>query len=295
MIGTLAILVAIHLGWPATAGEVLRQTVTSSALKRELSYLVYLPDDYQSSNQRYPVLYLLHGAGGDENIWIDRGDIKERADRLIASGAIPPAILVMPGCVSCWWVDGAKDKAETAFWSDLVPAIDERYRTLPSKQGRLIAGVSAGGYGAVRFAMKYPDRIAAVAAFSPAVYAVTPPVVSSARRDPPFKTADGQFNQSLWSAENYPRLAGRYFAQEARVPFYLVSGDGDELGIAFETALLFKLILEQQPDLAELRIVDGRHDWGVWGRTMDDALRYLFRFTLRTHAAVKPSATGAAP
>ena len=248
--------------------------------------LVYLPDGYQKSQHRYPVLYLLHGAGGDESTWVDRAAIQERTDRLIANGDIPPAIVVMPGCPGCWWVDGAKDKAETAFWSDVVPAIEQRFRTLEAKAGRLIAGVSAGGYGAVRFAMKYPERIGAVAALSPAIYAVTPPARSSARRDPPFLRPDGQFNQALWAAENYPRLASRYFEQPVRVPFYLVSGNRDELGIAYETTQLYTMIAEKQAGLVELRIVDGRHDWTVWNESLDDAMKFVFHVVPRSHASL---------
>ena len=151
----------------AYAGEIRAESLPSKALGRAMPYEIYLPDGYESGRQHYPVLYLLHGAGGDERSWSERGHIREKADQLIASGAIPPAIIVMPGCPACWWVDGAKDKAETAFWSDLVPTIEMRYRTIETRGGRLIAGLSAGGYGAVRFALRYPDRIAAGAALSP--------------------------------------------------------------------------------------------------------------------------------
>ncbi len=250
----------------------------SKVLGRDMPYVIYLPDGYQGGRQHYPVLYLLHGAGGDEKSWSDRGHIREKADRLIAAGAIPPAIIVMPGCPACWWVDGAKDKAETAFWSDLVPIIDMRYRTIDSRGGRLVAGLSAGGYGAVRFALRYPDRIAAAAALSPAVYTEPVPLLSAARVQPPFLTPDGQFNQAAWDTQNYPALLSRYFSQSFRVPLFLVAGDNDKFGIAFETALLFKRMFERQPDQVELRVVDGDHSWKVWESTIDLAMRYVFQF-----------------
>jgi enterochelin esterase-like enzyme len=224
------------------------------------------------------VLYLLHGAGGDENSWVDRGHITETADTLIRNGGIPPTLIVMPGCPACWWTDGAKDKAETAFWSELIAAVAKRYRTIETRDGRLVAGLSAGGYGAVRFALKYPDQIVAAAAFSPAIYATTPPAASSARSQPPFLGPDGQFSQDAWNARNYPSLTDHYFSQPYRVPMYLVSGDGDSFGIAFETALLFKTMFEQQPKLTELRIVDGDHNWSVWASAVGDAMKYMFRF-----------------
>jgi len=280
-------------GAGAQAGTLVREAVPSAALKRDMAYVVYLPDGYEpSGGPSYPVLYLLHGAGCDETVWAERGAIVERADRLIHEGSMPPTIVVMPSCPGCWWVDGGKDKAETAFWTDFVPAIEARYRTLGNAHGRLIAGVSAGGFGAVRFALKYPDRVAAVAALSPAVYAVTPPARSLARRDPAFLRPDGQFNQALWSAENYPRLGPRYFEQPVRVPFYLMSGNSDELGIAFETIQLYKMLAEGQPDLVQLNLVEGRHDWTLWSANLDAAMIFLGRHVPRHHASMGTQSPG---
>jgi S-formylglutathione hydrolase FrmB len=279
----------IRIGWAfialfawqmalAHAGEIRTEAFPSKALGRDMRYAIYLPDGYQNGRRQYPVLYLLHGAGGDERSWMERGQIEEKADSLIASGAIPPAIIVMPGCPACWWVDGAKDKAETAFWFDLVPMIDRRYRTIEARGGRVIAGLSAGGYGAVRFALRYPDRIAAAAALSPAVYTESVPLISAARQQPPFLTPDGRFDQAAWDAHNYPALFDRYFAQSFRVPLYLVSGDADKFGVAFETALLFERMSERQADQLELHIVGGDHSWKVWEATIDQAMRYIFQF-----------------
>jgi enterochelin esterase-like enzyme len=277
------------------ASELRSESFASKSLGHDMSFVVYLPEGYAGGHQHYPVLYLLHGAGGDERAWAERGHIKEKADRLIASGAIPPAIIVMPGCPACWWVDGAKEKAETAFWSDLVPIVDLRYRTLETRGGRLVAGLSAGGYGAVRFALRYPDRIAAAAALSPAVYSDSVPQLSAARTQPPFLAASGQFNQAAWDAQNYPSQLDKYFAQSFRVPLYLVSGDNDKLGIAFETALLFKRMFQKQPDQVELRVVDGDHSWKVWETTIDDAMKYIFQFADRPRAAARTATvTGSA-
>ncbi len=283
----LAAYVAIVAGYSASAGQIRAETVVSKSLGREMPYLIYIPDGYDGARNNYPVLYLLHGAGGNERAWADLGHIKEKADKLIASGAIPPALIVMPGCPACWWVDGAKDKAETAFWADLIPAIDARYRTLNTRGGRLIAGLSAGGYGAVRFALRYPDRIAAVAALSPAIYTEGVPAISAARTQPPFLGPDGKFSQGAWDAQNYPRVINSYFGQPYRVPFYLVTADGDRLGIAFETALLFKRIFEKQPEQVELRVIDGDHSWKVWENAIDDAMRYIFQFAESPHPVAR--------
>lgn len=253
----------------------------SIVLGRDFPFSIYLPDGYDQGQLRYPVLYLLHGAGGDETAWMKMGRIKSTADQLIDGKAMPPAIIVMPGCPGCWWVDGAVDKAETAFWSELVPAIQRRYRTIEAREGRLVAGLSAGGYGAVRFAMRYPDRIAAAAALSPAVYAETPPAISSARVQAPFLKPDGTFDQASWNARNYTSLIDWYFNQKQHVPFFLVSGDDDRYGIAFETMVLFKRLQGHQPEAAELRIVDGDHSWDIWAKSIEPAMRYVFRYADR--------------
>jgi enterochelin esterase-like enzyme len=303
-IGGVALMRLKSVGWllaffgllcaPAMGGEIRRETLYSRNIGQELPFLVYVPDGYGLSGENYPVLYLLHGVGDNERAWTERGAIQAKADRLIASGAIPPALIVMPGCAKCWWADGAQDKAETAFWGELVPAVAIRYRTIEAREGRVIAGFSAGGYGAVRFALKYPDRLAAAAAFSPAIYAESPPAASAARTQSPFVGPDGRFDQAAWSEQNYPRLINGYFEQGRRVPLYLVAGDNDRLGIAFETVLFFKRIFEKQPDLAELRVVDGGHGWTAWSGAVEDVLTYLFRFTAKPVMAARPARNGLA-
>ncbi len=278
----------------AFGGELRTESVSSPSLGRDVKVLVYLPDGYENGRLRYPVLYLLHGANADEKAWVDFGHIREKADALIASGKIPPAIIVMPGCPSMWWVDGANDKAESAFWMDIVPAVGKRYRTIETRGGRLLAGLSAGGYGAVRYGLRYPEKVAAVAALSPAVYAKSPPATSAARINPPFLHPDGKFNQKSWEEHNYPQLIEGYFAQPLRLPFYLVSGDNDSYGIAFETALLFKQLYERQPDLSELRVVDGGHSWSVWEPAINDALAYVFKFAERPQTVTGATTTTAA-
>ncbi len=249
----------------------------SAGLDGKFPYHAYLPDGYDQGSRRYPIIYLLHGAGGDEASWLTEGHAKVTLDRLIARGTIPPVIVVMPGCRGCWWVDGPSLKAETAFWADLVPEVERRFRVVGTRQGRFIAGLSAGGYGAVRYALRYPDRVGAVAALSPAVYADTPPEISSARVQPPFRKADGSFDEAVWKQKNYPACIGDYFKQVHRVAFYLMSGDDDRYGIAFETMTLYRRLRERQSEHAELRIVDGDHTWSVWSVALENALAFLLK------------------
>ncbi len=274
----------------AFAGELRSDAIFSKALGRNLPYTAYLPDGYQNGQLRYPVLYLLHGAGGDERTWAELGHIREKADRLIATGIIPPAIIIMPGCPACWWVDGAKDRAETAFWSDFVPFVDLHYRTIDSRGGRLVAGLSAGGYGAIRYALRYPDRLAAAAALSPAIYTGAVPQFSAARAQPPFLGADGKFDRAAWDRQNYPALLEEYFAQPDRVPFYFVSGDRDRLGIARESAIIFQRLSRRQSGMVEMRIMEGDHNWKVWEKAIDAAIEYVFQFASKPQPQMRTAA-----
>ena len=110
----------------------------------------------------YPVLYLLHGHGGKLYDWATLGHIQPTADALIARGDIPPAIIVMPDAGTTWYVD-RKEKMETAVIQDLVGDVQRTFRVIDARNGRLIAGLSMGGYGALRFVLKYPETFAAAA------------------------------------------------------------------------------------------------------------------------------------
>jgi S-formylglutathione hydrolase FrmB len=270
-------LLALLLAAPALAGVVATREFKSAALVRQWSYAVYLPDGYDTSNLRYPVLYLLHGAGGDLNNWIVLGNIQATADALIAHGEIPPAIIVMPDAGESWYVD-RKERMETAVLQDLIPDVERHFRTVPRREGRLIGGLSMGGYGALRFALKYPEMFAAAALLSPAIYDPEPPEHSGARQAAPFVAPD--FDAAVWRSLNYPALWDAYLQKKTPVPMYINSGDDDHLFIEAEAAKLYALLRKnKQP--AELRIVDGGHAWPVWESTIGDALRYVFRFATR--------------
>ena len=87
---TLLTMWALALSATAFAGEVFLETFRSQALGRDYKYTVYLPDSYQKDDKKYPILYLLHGAGGDENEWLAKGGLRETMDAMIARKLIKP-------------------------------------------------------------------------------------------------------------------------------------------------------------------------------------------------------------
>ena len=270
----------LMLSLSSQASEVITREFSSPTLKRTWAYNVYLPSDYQASKLAYPVLYLLHGRGNDFREWLGEGHIQTTADELIAKGEIPAAIIVMPDGGNSWYVD-RDELMETALLRDLPAEIETNFRALRTREGRLIGGFSMGGYGALRLVLKYPDRFAAAALLSPAIYDPVPPMGSSAREPGVFGAR--KFDEKLWRRLNYPRLWPAYLAKKTPVPMYINSGDDDVFAIEVEAVRLYSLIKAQhQP--AELRIVDGAHAWPVWESTIGDAMKYIFRYAARPSA-----------
>ncbi|HVF17855.1 MAG TPA: alpha/beta hydrolase family protein [Steroidobacteraceae bacterium] len=270
-------LLALSIVSPAFASVIVTREFDSKALSRKWSYNVYLPEGYDGSTLRYPVLYLLHGNSGNFNDWTVQGRIQPTADELMESGQIPQAIIVMPDAGSTWYVD-RKEQMETAFLQDLMPDVEAQFRTIATRNGRVIGGLSMGGYGSLRFALKHPEKFAAAALLSPAIYDPEPPESSGARRVGVFGAA--QYDGEIWKQYNWPTLWDTFIAKKQPVPMYINSGDDDDFMIESEATKLYSLLRKnKQP--AELRIVNGAHTWAVWESTIGDAMKYVFRYASR--------------
>ncbi len=273
--GVMSLLLACSVG--ASASSVVSASIPSKELARDWTYTVYLPTGYETSGLNYPVLYLLHGNGGNENDWAVQGHIQATTDALVASGEIPPTIIVMPAAGTTWYVD-RKERMESAFLNDLMPAVESRYRTIKARSGRLVAGLSMGGYGALRFALLRPELFQAAALLSPAIYDPVVPATSSAQRVGVF--GENTYDPAIWTALNYPSLWDKFLEKKIAVPMYINSGDDDDFNIEMEATRLYeRLRAAKQP--AELRIVNGAHTWAVWESTIGDAMKYMYRTVSR--------------
>jgi len=149
---------------PATvAGPTLEDRVfESTSLGRQMHYRVLLPEGYNATERRYPVLYLLHGWNGDYKNWETRTNLFEYAKGL-------PMIIVMPDAENSWYVNSAtvpQDKFEDYIIKDLIKDVDDHWRTIRSPHRRAIAGLSMGGYAAIKFALQYPDLFTFAASLS---------------------------------------------------------------------------------------------------------------------------------
>jgi S-formylglutathione hydrolase FrmB len=171
-----------------------------------------------------------------------------------------------------------KENMETAVTKDLIADVEQNWRALSTRTGRLVGGLSMGGYGAMRLSLKYPEMFAAAALLSPAIYNPEPPETSAARRVGVFGSPD--YDPAIWKEYNYPALWDAYIAKKMPVPMYINSGDDDDFFIEHEVAQFYFLLrTNKQP--AELRIVDGAHVWTVWESTIGDAMKYIFRYAER--------------
>jgi enterochelin esterase-like enzyme len=254
---------------PALASTVVSRSFHSDALGRDWGYTIYLPTGYRHDAARLPVLYLLHGNNGDATDWLTQGHLQNAADALIEHKDIPPVVIVMPQGGTAWYVD-RKEKMETAFFDDLLPEIETHYAVSTQRSGRMIGGVSMGGFGALRYALTQPELFCGAMLLSPAIYSNEPPRASAARRVGVF--GDRQFDPRVWHELNYPAQWQRYMNQPYRLPMFIAAGD-DDLDIQADASLLYThLRLAGNP--AALRIIDGGHTWEVWSALLPAALKY---------------------
>lgn len=166
-------------------GTVSKVWYHSDALDLDRRLTVYTPAGYETSGKRYPVFYLLHGMGGDENAWSELGRTAQIMDNLIAQGKAKPMIVVMtngnaaleaaPGESSQGFTAPSMNlpktmegSFETAF-PEVVKFIDKTYRTQANKKGRAIAGLSMGGFHSMHISKQYPDMFNYVGLFSAAI------------------------------------------------------------------------------------------------------------------------------
>jgi len=139
------------------------ETFASKVLESDVSYLVYLPPGYEKETKRCPVIYWLHGLGGNQRA--GASIFVPHVDSAIRKGAMPPAIVVIVnGMVNSFYCDWANGKRpiESVIVKDLIPHVDKTYRTVPRRDGRIIQGYSMGGYGAAHLAFKYPEVFGSV-------------------------------------------------------------------------------------------------------------------------------------
>ncbi len=265
-----------------SASTIIKSEMNSEHLKRALKYNVFLPDGYDSSSAKYPVLYLLHGNGDNENAW---SVIYRVLDSLISNKKIPPVIAVTPSGARGWWVNSS-DKYESAVINELIPHIDSTCKTIKSRESRMVFGYSMGGFGALRYGLVYSDLFSACAIFSPALYSEAPPENSSARTTGAFGLP---FSLSIWDSLNYPASIKTFLSKQYKEFFFIGAGDDDwnnpegrKYNIEFQSLLLYETLHKELGLPGELRIINGDHSWKVWSPLFTEAIQLMMKYREQT-------------
>jgi len=253
---------------------ILTKTMKSEILNTEKEYTIYLPSDYGDSDKKYPVLYLLHGAWGNSQSWIEYGNLKEIADKSIRAGEALSMIIVMPDARGLADDHGGKNmgyfnvpdwRYEDYFFEELIPYVDNNYRTIANKYNRSIAGLSMGGGGAIAYAQIHPSYFSVAVSLSGCVGYCSS---EDARK------IDIEFDKSLGRTD--PTL----FVQNAddeqitklkAIKWYIDCGDDDFLYNG--NIALYKAMREKEI-LLEYRMRDGGHTWSYWQGSLPAVLSY---------------------
>lgn len=264
--GERADLYAVH---DVPHGTVSKQWYHSDKLGMDRRLTVYTPAGYESSGKRYPVFYLLHGMGGDENAWTELGRAAQILDNLIAQGKAEPMIVVMtngnaalqaaPGESSLGFaaptinlpktMDGSFEDA----FPEVVNFIDRNYRTVRSKKARAIAGLSMGGFHSMHISKQYPDMFDYVGLFSAAME--------------PYKDVHSPV---------YDDLDAKLKAQFSRKPalYWIAIGDTDFL---YEANKAYRKKLDDNGYKYEYYETPQGHIWKNWRIYLTEFVPQLFK------------------
>ncbi len=294
-------------------GEVSTETFHSDALGVDKHVLVYLPAGYAANpTTRWPVFYYLHGLGGNETNWIRLGKLDVAADAMNLA-----AIVVMPDGDDKFYIDSPTptdydacmrdgtglfipkepraetcvhaNKYETYIIKDLVGWVDATYRTIATRDGRGIAGLSMGGYGALVLGMRHPDMFAASASHSGVAswFLKGPRPYVSGQAD--LVTDVTNWGSTLgvmgkWIRELFgPDIgfwrdhdAGNLVAklEPGELALYLDVGTEDDLGLDLGAAYLHDLLTQRKIEHTYFT-GPGHHDFPFWSARVGKSLAFL--------------------
>jgi enterochelin esterase-like enzyme len=245
-------------------GIVRTEAYKSKSLGTDRKVVVYTPPDYDKSSNRYPVLYLLHGAGSTETSWTARGQAHVILDNLIADGKMKPLVVVMPfGYAFARTAEGGRgDAAENKqqrdgfardFLEDVIPLIDAKFRVYADRDHRAIAGLSLGGAQSLAIGLSHTDLFSRVAGFSSAMGAATNPA-----------TGGVDFDQVLADSA--------HINKQLKL-LWVGCGTEDTL---FESNTAFANLLSKHKIEHVFRVTGGAHTYAVWQRYLNEVAPVLF-------------------
>jgi len=262
----------------------------SNLVGASLPYNVILPADYETAKTtRYPVLYLLHGLTGHYPDWVSRSHVADYAREY-------RMIVVTPEGNDSWYTNSGTvttDKYESYILEELIPDVQRRYRTIEARYGRAIAGLSMGGYGAIKFGLKSPATFVFAASMSGAFGVtrftekdVSPLWHASLKLFGPLGSETRKANDLFEIIENLPA------ARIASLPyFYFDCGTEDAPQIFSYNQQLARLMFDKKIS-HEFRQLAGDHSWAYWDQQIRPILAIAAQ-KMRMPRALKPKTRAA--
>jgi putative tributyrin esterase len=237
----------------------------SNLVGKTLPYAVVLPPGYgliTARRIRYPVLYLLHGWSGHYNSWTDQ-------TALVQYAAENRMIVIAPEGGNGWYTDSAtvpSDLYEAYVIQELIADIDRRFRTIADRRGRSIAGVSMGGYGALKFGFKYPEKFTLAASVSGALDA-------NVRTDETsIMQTFGEPGSAARKANDLNGLAREFPShRQPLLPYIYLDCGTDDPWLASNRD--FAGVLLERKIVHEYRQLPGNHVWNYWDRQLREVMR----------------------
>ncbi len=251
----------------------------SKLMKREMPYRVILPVNYETNkSEKFSVVYLLHGLTGHFDNWTDKAKLVEYAKNY-------NYIIVTPEGGNGWYSDSAmieNDKYESYIVQELIPEIEKKFRANTNRESRAIAGLSMGGYGSLKFGLKYPDKFVLVGSFSGALRAAEwtekeiggsgwKPLIDSIKNV--YGAADSETRKQN---DIFKILKAKTVDEAKNLPFfYLDCGTEDMLVLQ---ARDFNIMLGEKKIPHEYRELPGIHDWNFWDMQIQEFLKVSKKF-----------------
>jgi enterochelin esterase-like enzyme len=259
-------------------------TMESKLLNTNVNYSVYLPDGFDTNDELYPVVYLLNGYTGDETNWSQYGNLKEIADQLITNKQVNPMVIVMPDGDDRLYMnkDDGTYPYEDMFITEFLPFIEKAYRIKQDKTYRALSGLSMGGAGTLRLALKYNNLFNSCAAYSSAIMTEEEVITNSSpemdnyfgRVDTTIKGLKGEerITETIKSYDVLNLVKTENNETLKTVNIYFDCGDDDFLAIG-NAQLHIELKKKKIPH--EYRVRDGEHNWGFWRKSLPEGLQFI--------------------
>ena len=244
--------------------------IPSASLPSPADCFVLTPPSYERSPaRRYPVLIFLHDGYGNVRT-LDRRGVADELHARMADGRLPEFLVAAPGAAGSWFSDShdGKRRWEEFLTGDFLRALETRYRIVPGERGRAITGISMGGFGAVKIALKHPELFASVSALSGALIPIQWDALERYNwvTRLTLKRVFGNRPDANTLAENdvWEVLRGVHFQ---RPPFdaHLRAGTDDRYRLD-RVAAQFGSYMNEHGIPTEVVLEPGDHDWDYWRR-----------------------------